>query len=84
MKNIPTPILNKKTDISLEYKVKYIKKNLKLTQHPCGGSYTKKQVDKMVFLINNHWKDVGFHWYDWINTVYLDIMEFNKKNKINH
>lgn len=82
MKNIPTPILNKKPEVSLELKVKYIKKNLKLTEHPCGGSYTKKQIDEMVFLINTDWKNSGYHYYDWINIVYLDMIELNKTNKI--
>lgn len=48
-----------------------------MTISPIGGNYTKEQIDKMLYLINNDWKNSGYHYYEWIETVYTDILKEN-------
>lgn len=65
--------------ISLEEKTQYIKDNLGMTESPIGGNYTPEQIDNMLYLIENDWKESGGHWYEWIQTVYYDMQKINNK-----
>lgn len=73
MKNIPHFTIQNKKEITLEEKVVYIKKHLYMTESPIGGHYTEEQIDKMVYCINNDWKESGYHYYEWIETVYREM-----------
>jgi hypothetical protein len=78
MKNIK-PILPNIKEITLDEKVQYIKEHLYMAESPMGKNYTKEQIDIMVYLINNDWKESGCYHYEWIQTVYREINK-NLKN----
>lgn len=79
MKAIPHFTIQKKEVVTFEEKVRYVKEHLHMTVSPVGGSYTVEQIDKMVYLIDNDWKESGHYHYEWIETVYSDMIEMNKK-----
>ena len=67
-------------DISIEEKAQY-KKHLYMTTSPCGGTYTIEQIDKMLFLIKNDWKESGFYHHKWIEEVYIEMIRRNSNQK---
>lgn len=79
MKDIPHFTTQNKEEVTFGEKVRYVKERLHMTVSPVGGSYTEEQIDKMVYLIDNDWKESGHHHYEWIETVYSDMIEMNTK-----